>query len=235
MRDWRFAITARITPRVMTDTTKHFDAPGKPAWLLPRLLLWLFVAVATTLLCLLWWGGDLLIASDPLPAHVDAAVVLQGSISGEKARIAGAMRLLQRGVSGRALLSVPKESYWGQSIPPLARSYIETNYGGDLAARVDFCETGPDVNSTEQEASAISSCIQEHRWQSVAIVTSNYHTRRAGIIWRKTVKQYSLRVQLWIYGVPDPEFQPQRWWRRRLYAKTWFVECLKLVWTVFAG
>src|ERR1700684_3690742 len=147
-------------------------------------LLWWVLAAALTAASLLHWGQDLLIAEDPAPQHVDAAIVLQGSIVAQKARIAGAMNLLQRGVVDRVLLSVPKESYWGQSIPPVARAYIERTYGSDLAARVDFCETSGAVDSTAQEAQALRPCIAERRWRSVAIVTSNYHTRRAGMIWR---------------------------------------------------
>ena len=179
------------------------------------------------------WGGDLLIASDPAPQHVDAAIVLQGSIIAERVRIAGAITLLQKGIAERALLSVPKESYWGESIPPVARSFIERNYGADLAARVEFCETSEDVNSTLQEAQVLLLYIQQHHWHSVVIVTSNYHTRRAGMLWRRLIGS-GTNLHLWIEGVADPEFQ-QPWWRHRRSAKTWLTETAKLVWTVLGG
>jgi hypothetical protein len=35
--------------------------------------------------------------------------------------------------------------------------------------------------------------------------------------------------------VPDPEFQARGWWRTRLYAKTWFMESLKLIWARLFG
>jgi uncharacterized SAM-binding protein YcdF (DUF218 family) len=182
---------------------------------------------------LLRWGSVLLIASDPAPRHVDAAVVLQGSIAAEKVRIAGAIDLLRRSVADRILLSVPKESYWGQSIPPVARAYIERTYGSDVAARVDFCETSGAVDSTAQEAQALRPCIAERRWRSVAIVTSNYHTRRAELIWRKTSSDEP-RIDIWIDGVPDPEFQ-HPWWRHRQSAKIFLMESTKLIWTVLGG
>ena len=197
------------------------------------MLRWLVVAAVVIVLGTLRWGGDLLIASDPAPAHVDAAIVLQGSIIAQKVRIAGAMNLLQRGVVDRALISVPQESYWGQSIPPVARAYLERTYGADLGGRVDFCESSGDVNSTLQEAQAVLPCVQQHRWQSIEIVTSDYHTRRAGMIWRKIARQDpSMRV--WIVGVADPEFR-QPWWRHRQSAKVFLMESSKLVWTVFGG
>jgi hypothetical protein len=195
-----------------------------------RRLLWLIAAIGVVVHFLLGWGGKVLVVNDPLPAHVDAAIVLQGSIAAEKARIAGAVSLVQRNVADRVLLSVPAESYWGQSIPPVARAYMERAYGSEVAGRVDFCETGEDVNSTAQEARALANCIEQHHWQSVAVVTSSYHTRRARMVWRKTTKSES-RIHVWVQGVADPEFETE-WWRRRIYAKTWFMECLKLTWTL---
>lgn len=198
-----------------------------------RWLRWLFAAAIVAVLCLLLWGKDLLIASEPLPEHFDGAVVLQGSIAAEKVRIAGAMGLLQSGRASRAMLSVPKESYWGQSIPPVARSYLERTYGDNLAALTDFCELAGDVDSTLQEAQALSPCIHQHGWQSIVIVTSIYHTRRARIVWRRITRDEP-SIHVWIDGVTDPEFQ-QPWWRYRQSAKIWIMETTKLVWTVLGG
>jgi uncharacterized SAM-binding protein YcdF (DUF218 family) len=211
------------------------SAPARPLLHIPssRVLKWPLAAAIAIAVCLLLWGGNLLIASDPLPDHVDAAIVLQGSIVAEKARIGRAIDLLRRGVAARALLSVPKESYWGQSIPPVARSYLERNYGSELAARVDFCEIGGEVDSTVQEAQALNPCIQQHHWQSAVIVTSNYHTRRAGVLWRR-VTRHEPKIHIWIDGVTDPEFQ-QPWWKHRQSAKIWLMEITKLVWTALGG
>src|ERR1035438_4480187 len=94
----------------MLESDTRMPSPIRPRL---RVLRWL-IAVAIVILCLLLWGEDLLIASDPQPAHADAAIVLQGSIAAEKVRIAGAIDLLHRGVVDRVLLKGPKESYWGQ-------------------------------------------------------------------------------------------------------------------------
>jgi uncharacterized SAM-binding protein YcdF (DUF218 family) len=200
---------------------------------LSRAVRWLLAAAILLAIGLLFLGGKLLVATDPVPQHAAVAVVLQGSIVAEKVRIAGALNLLQSGVADRALLSVPKESYWGESIPPVARAYLERTYGRDLAARVDFCETNEDVSSTVQEAQALGPCIRQHQWHSVVIVTSDYHTRRAGILWRRIIGS-DPNVHLWVEGVKDPEFQ-QPWWRHRQSAKIWFMESIKLLWTALGG
>jgi uncharacterized SAM-binding protein YcdF (DUF218 family) len=204
-----------------------------PARFLLRVLRWPLAVAIVVALGLLVWGGNLLISREPVPQHVDAAIVLQGSIAAQKVRLAGAIDLLQRGVASRALLSVPKESYWGQSIPPVARSYLERNFGNNMAARVDFCETSDDVNSTVQEVQALSPCIREHQWHSLVVVTSSYHTRRAGILWRRMMRSdHTIRIS--VEGVTDPEFQ-QPWWGHRQSAKIWLTETTKLIWTVLGG
>jgi len=182
--------------------------------------------------CFLHWAGFLLVKSDPLPAKADVAVALQGSISAQSGRLDGAMQLLRQNIVARALVSVPKQSYWGESLPPVARKYLETRYGSDLATRVDFCETGTEIDSTEQEAAALQDCIHQHTWKSIVVVTSDYHTRRAGLIWGKSVNGGE---RVWIHGVADPDFQARGWWRTRRYAKTWFFEFLKLSWQYLFG
>ncbi len=194
---------------------------------------WLLATVFVLVLGWLCWGPEFLVTNNALPAHVDAAVVLQGSVVAEKLRMDGAVRLLQQNMADRALISVPQESYWGQSIPPIARAYLEKTYGPDIAARIDFCETGEEVDSTTQEAGVLVPCIQERHWRSIVVVTSSYHTRRAGIIWKRTIKLDS-DLHLWILGVNDPAFQPS-WWRERIAAKTFVMESVKLFWTAFGG
>jgi uncharacterized SAM-binding protein YcdF (DUF218 family) len=127
-------------------------------------------------------------------------------------------------------LSIPETGYWGQSLPSLARAYLQKQYGKEIADRFEFCETGPSVDSTEQEAQAIMPCIRKRQWQSIVVVTSNFHSRRAGMIWRRTWKQAKSRIEIRVDGVADPSFSPNGWWRHRLYAKTWFLESIKLAW-----
>lgn len=205
-----------------------------PARSFLRFLRWLFAACVLVALGLMGWGSKLLIAPDPMPAHVDAAFVLQGSIVAEKARLAGAMDLINRGLAGRILLSLPQESYWGQAMPPVARAYLQRTYGNDLAARVDFCETGAEVNSTAQEVEALMDCVQTHNWRSIAVVTSDYHTRRARILCKRTLKRHNSQINLFMVGVEDPEFQAP-WWRHRQAAKIWLTESVKLIWTIMGG
>jgi hypothetical protein len=198
-----------------------------------RRALWIFIVAVGAIASFLRWGGYLLISDDPLPVHVDSAVVLQGSVPGERARVAGAVEILRTGTTSRILISVPKESYWGQAVAPTALADIKKTYGEETARHVAFCEIG-DVDSTEEEAAALAPCIDERALNSIAVVTSDYHTRRAGIIWRRMLLQRHSPVHLYIHAVPDPEFHASRWWRERRSAKTWLLESTKLL-SVLAG
>ena len=215
--------------KALTETTLNSVRP-----FLQRRLVWLFVAAVIFIICLLRWGGYILVSEDRQPAHAQAAVVLQGSTIGERVRLDGALKLAQEGVVDRVLLSVPRESYWGQSIPPVARQFIETNYGAALSARVVFCETGADVDSTAEEAAALIPCIQQLGLRSIIVVTSDYHTRRAGMIWEKMIRKDDPTTTLAVHGVSDPEYRIRGWWRDRRSAKTWFLELTKLVWMLIS-
>jgi uncharacterized SAM-binding protein YcdF (DUF218 family) len=201
--------------------------PDKNRPLLRRLI---WVGLVCLLLVMAYHLEFVLSSTDPLPLHADAAIVLQGSIAGENARIAGAVPLLQAGTVKRIVLSIPRESYWGKSPEADARLYMEKQYA--LKERIEFCETGPDVNSTEAEASSLAACFRQQGWRSAVVVTSNYHTRRAGLIWRRILRRQAPSTSITIHGVDDPEWSPDRWWRTRTSAKTAFLESSKLIWTL---
>jgi uncharacterized SAM-binding protein YcdF (DUF218 family) len=183
--------------------------------------------IACAVILVLRYGGDLLVGTDPLPAHALVAVVLNGSITGYVARRAGAVRLLKRGVVDHVMMSLPPTSYWGENIPQIAQQYFANQYGPSIARSVVYCVNS--ANSTIEEASALKQCLQAAGWRQVIVVTSIYHTRRARMIWRKTLAGANPPFQLWMHGVVDADFRPQGWWRRRRYAKTWLFEMSKLL------
>jgi hypothetical protein len=179
--------------------------------------------------CVLKWGSRILVKQDPLPSHVECAVVLQGSLNGEKARLAGAITLLQEGIANEVLVSIPEKGFWGQDIQPVALNYLKTKFGEQIATHIVFCQSGSNVDSTEREAEVLLGCIREHGWRHITVVTSDYHTRRAGIIWRRVIRKQPQPINVWLHAVADPEFHENRWWAERTSAKTWVLELMKLI------
>jgi uncharacterized SAM-binding protein YcdF (DUF218 family) len=205
---------AAVAPRCLCRTMRR-------AGLLLLLLLLLGLAVV------LGWGGDLLVAPDPLPAKADALVVLAGSYRGEQARQEEALRLLERGQADHLAVSAARMTYWGEWVPDLIQHYLEKRYGREQANRAVLCLHNAD--STREEAEALRPCLEEQGWHSLIVVTSNYHTRRARHIWGEVFKDAAHPMKISVYGVPDGDFEPHGWWRSRRYTKTLFYETVKVV------
>lgn len=191
------------------------------------------LAVACAVVLLFRFGGELLVRSGPLPAHAQVAVALNGSIAGVLARTSEAVRLLKSGIVDNVIVSIPPRGYWGESIPAEANDYFTKHFGPTIAARIFYCVSNAD--STIEEAHAIEECLKAKGWTSVVIVTSNYHSRRAGRIWRAEIVKANSPVNFHVDGVADGSFEPRGWWRKRVYAKTWLLETSKLIWETFFG
>jgi uncharacterized SAM-binding protein YcdF (DUF218 family) len=81
-----------------------------------------------------------------------------------------------------------------------------------------------DALSTDEEARAVLPELEKRGIGSFLLVTSNFHTARAGKIYRRLVPS---QVELRTIAAPDPYFSPYGWWRTREGCKTWFYEMTK--------
>jgi uncharacterized SAM-binding protein YcdF (DUF218 family) len=59
----------------------------------------------------------------------------------------------------------------------------------------------------------------------VLLVTSNYHTRRAGWIFRRAAPE----MEIFVVAAPDEYFRPEDWWKSREAEKTFAFEWMKTV------
>ncbi|HLI29817.1 MAG TPA: YdcF family protein [Terriglobia bacterium] len=201
-----------------------------------RRWIWAVAIIGTLIVAfivLLHFGGYALVHTDPLPKHADVALVLDGGQVGLRARTAEGVRLLQQGIVGYLLLSLPPKTYWGKSVPAEAFHYFKRHFGNQVASHIAFCVS--DADSTIEEAGVVRQCLKNAGWRKVIIVTSNYHTRRAGNIWRAALAGSQPAYHLWVHGVRDGSFEPRGWWLNRIYAKTWLFETSKLAWESIFG
>ena len=201
--------------------------PKGPRWSAGLAALILLVLSLLGLTLLLRFGGYILFSPTSLPSHAQAAVVLQGSESGEAARRDRAFELLRDGTVQNVLLSVPEKQYLGVPIPELLRNFVHKQYGPELEKRVVYCEQH-DVFSTIDEALALQKCIKDQGWKSIIVVTSTYHTRRAGMIWTTAQSISHVQFEFGVDAAYDTDFDVRGWWRRRRSAKTWLLETTKL-------
>jgi len=78
-----------------------------------------------------------------------------------------------------------------------------------------------DSDSTSDEAAALAQFSIDHHFQSVIVVTSNYHTRRALYLFKK---EFPKRIAVSVAGARDGDFDPERWWERRKSLKLFVTE-----------
>jgi uncharacterized SAM-binding protein YcdF (DUF218 family) len=73
-----------------------------------------------------------------------------------------------------------------------------------------------EADNTREEAEALARVAAQHKWRSVIIVTSNYHTRRARYIFARV---FSTGTTVRVTGARDGDFDPEHWWEKRTSTK----------------
>jgi uncharacterized SAM-binding protein YcdF (DUF218 family) len=167
-----------------------------------------------------WWLaalGGFLVRAEP-PGRAELAVVLAGDWWGN--RILKAADLVRQGYVPRALVSGPDGAY----------GYHECDLAIPFALRRGYPEhwflhLHHHGYSTREEAQAVLPELRRRGIRSVLIVTSDYHTRRAGALYRSLAPDLQIRV----VAAPDVFFRADAWWKTRQGRKQWFFEALKTV------
>jgi hypothetical protein len=153
------------------------------------------------------------------PEKSDAIVVLAGDTTVRPPR---GLDLLRQGMAPRLFLDAEtRDVIYDQPLVELVQKYV--NSLGE-ANRVSVCPiTG---YSTIAEADDVSRCLQSLGPHRVLIVTSDYHTRRALMIFRHRLPQYQFNAA----AARNPAQFGEAWWTNREWAKVTFDEWLKMLW-----
>ena len=184
-----------------------------------RLLILLFLVVVFIFIfaALASQAARFLVVDDPEKS--DAIVVLAGETSVRSAR---ALELLRQGVAPHVFLDAEtRDVIYDQKLGEIAEKYV--NSLGE-ANRVSICPI--EGYSTITEADDVSRCLQSLGARRVLIVTSEYHTRRALMVFRHRLPQYQFNVA----AARNPAQFGEAWWTNREWAKVTFDEWLKMLW-----
>jgi uncharacterized SAM-binding protein YcdF (DUF218 family) len=184
----------------------------------PFILLVVLIAVAAVTHTL-WLRalGHCLIRTDQL-ARADYAVVLAGDFYGH--RIVEAAELVRQGFVRKAFISGPRCCY-GLAESELAVSFaVRKGYPPDY-----FIQFVHNATSTQEEAEVVIPELRRLGAQSFLLVTSDFHTRRAGRTFRRLAGGLEMRV----IATPDEFFRPDSWWHNREGRKTVYMEWSKTV------
>lgn len=162
---------------------------------------WLAAAVgAFAILAAVWvfFAGRQLVRSDD-PGHPQAVVVLAGD--GVGYRLATGVRVFHDTGATRLVVDFvdPLAIY---DPVPIMTAYATSHGVPEEALRF----VGPN-DSTSAEASAIAGLAQRCDWSAVTVVTSPFHTRRAGWYFSRALPRVDVRVV-----ADDEDYDAAVWW-----------------------
>lgn len=164
---------------------------------------------------LLFGLGQVLVRAEA-PRKADAIVVLGGDWRGS--RILKAAELAEAGFAPRVLVSGVRGMY-GNAEADLAIEFA-VRHG---APRGIFLAAHDDVMSTEGEAEGDVRILRRMGVHSYLLVTSDYHTRRAGRAFGRVAPEMEMHT----VASDDPMWNGGYWWRTREARKTWLLEMSK--------
>lgn len=184
----------------------------------------LLLAAAVLLILLLlthsiWlpWPARWLVQADE-PSPSDAILVLAGDFFGD--RILHASSIAGTSSAPRLYVSGPTIMY-GRNEADLAIDYASSQG----YPRQQFVPLYIRAGSTSEEAAQIGPELRRRGVRRLLIVTSGFHTRRAGRIWRAAEPGLEIRM----IAAPFREFHTEDWWKRRQDRKTVLLEWEKTV------
>jgi len=192
---------------------------------------WLLLLIVPVLAAALFWNallvrlGATIVASEP-PQPVDLILVLGGDFLGP--RLFKAAELARLHYAPLVLLSSPP--YQGR---PEGEWSIRLAESKGYPAQM-FAIFAHDANSTREEALLVRSELQRRRATRVILVTADFHSRRASLVFRLACPN----VRFISVPAPDPNYHPERWWTdassRRLLFQEWTkIAGTVLLWPVF--
>lgn len=161
------------------------------------------------------------LVEDDGPVKSDFAVVLAGDAYGY--RMQKAASLVREGYVPRILVSGPV--YYGIHECDLAIDYAVSQGN----PKEWFVPLPHSAHSTREESGVVLDELRRRSAHSFLLVTSNYHTARAGRLLRAALRDSGGGLSMRVIPSPDPYFEPDTWWTNREGQKTLFFEWSKSV------
>ena len=164
---------------------------------------------------LLWQMGAWLVNAEP-PQQTDIVVVIGGDFAGD--RITKGAELVRAGFAPRVLVSGSGAIYGRH----------EAELSIDLAVRhgfprEDFTPFLFPALSTADEAQAVVAELRHRGIHRFTVVTTSFHTARAGRIFRRAAPGFEVHV----VEAPNKYWDHGHWWKHREGRKLWFFEAVK--------
>ena len=211
--------------------TKKKPLPKPWLRIISILLIFAFLLMCIFYESLLLGYGNFLNVGRPLNHSVDAVLVLGGDIT---TRPFVAIQVFKAKFAGRLLYcGVADLKDQGRMAQGTEDNILLKIFDHSGLADIPRINIGDNVNSTIDEAKALAAYLQDHPQEKVAVITNNYHTRRARRIFLHQCRDY--KEQLFFVSAPADFYDPLNWWTStegRLY---YCFEGVKLLTTLLPG
>jgi len=199
-----------------------------------RLSLIIILLFAGAFILLMPRAGEWLIVSDK-QTHSDGIVVLMGAA---EERIHEAVTLFNAGYAGHLLIPDDFEERRKYLTGNADTLHNDAQYGVYLANSAgvpDSCITivqGP-AHNTQDEAQIIAQYLLNNPTiDTIILVSSPYHMRRAGFIFRNEFRKQKLGIVIVMVPAGNTAYKPEKWWRDRFSASMVIVEPVKMVYNL---
>lgn len=177
---------------------------------------------AFLVLLLIWTAGLFAFAARvrestpaPLPEAADGIVALTGANSNQ--RISTAVNLLARDLGQRVLVSGVNREASREDIRTVSRA-VRRLYDCCVDLGFTAADTVGNARETAEWASAM-------RYDTLIVVTADYHMPRAMLELRAVLREPQMRLQA--YPVPTRALKARAWWRNPAAARLMVVEYSK--------
>jgi hypothetical protein len=147
-------------------------------------------------------------------------LVLAGDAFGR--RIMKGAELVREGWAPVAYISGPDELYG------FTEDQLAIQYAVKQGAKAEWFTGLPNqANSTREEAEQLLPVLKAKDVRRLLLVTSNFHTRRALRIFRRTAEAKAPGMQIHPVAARDALFEPGEWWKTRPGQKVFLLEWTK--------
>jgi uncharacterized SAM-binding protein YcdF (DUF218 family) len=151
----------------------------------------------------------------------EAIVVLAGSRTGN--RVKEATRLYHEGFADKLVFS-GFEVYPETHSSTLMRTYAQKL---GVPENSIITKTTDEEVSTRGESVANLKLLEEHQIKSFILVTSSFHTRRAQLIYERSISLLGYDIKFWVSPAKDPLVPIDSWWKLRTGLKSILYEYIK--------
>ena len=176
-------------------------------------------------------AGQWLVNKDE-PVHADAIVILMGSIAD---RVLQTADLFSKGISYKVILVKSDMGAYkdlesrGVNITSDTEQYLNALVKLGIPGDSIIVLPG-DAGSTQMEAMIIREYIFDKlNIDTLLLVSSSYHTRRASMIYKAALKETKTPVSVFCSPNYYTNFNAEKWWGRSDYIQVVLLEYLKII------